>query len=230
MASVAYEYECDKNSGFLPDPNEHKRVGYVTSLAGFGQTSQLVFKADLTVYTPWNSTEKINAVFGGKSSGTGPAGMNQNALGKLNVVGVLEKIAWNGGAGDFIALDFWMSQENAIQLKSAQQSTLTTTRVDECNWWCINYDQEKKVWYEQAYPNTAITGIVGPQDNPELNVDLTGAPAKDGIDVMVYKVSMQVACGANQQYSLTFANAANAPNVKSWGLIVGTFAKTAYGG
>jgi len=227
MASVPYEFECDKNSGFLPDPNEHKRVGYVTQLNGFGQSSPIVFAQDLQVYTAWNSTASINAQL---ASGI-PSGMSQNSLGKMSVVGVMEKFAWNGGAGDFIAIDFWVSQENAIQLKAAQQATLTTSRVDALGWWIINFDQEKKVWYEQAYPAGAkyISGIVGPQDNPELNVDLTGAPAKDGIDVMVYKVSLQCAPGANQQFSLNFANSATTPNTKSWGLVVGTYAKAAYG-
>lgn len=228
MASVPYEYECDKNGGFLPDPNEHKRVGYITHLEGFSQTA-IVFDANLNVFTPWNNPNlTINATFTGKNA-TGPTASATNGLQSMKVVGVIEKLAWNGGAGDFIAIDFWTSQENAIQLKTAQQSTLTTTRVNALNWWVINYDQEKKVWYEQSWPvGGPVTGIIGPQDNPELNVDLSGAPAKDGIDVMVYKVSMQVAPGANLQYTLNFSNAAATTNSKSWGLVVGSWAAAAY--
>jgi hypothetical protein len=220
MASIPYEFECDKNGGFLPDPNEHKRVGYITALSGFSTSGSITFANDLKVFSPWNGSSKNFGIALEKA---------ENGLYKTEVVGVLEKFAWNGGVGDFISIDFWCSQENAVKLKDAQQSTLTTTRVDTLGWWIINFDQEKKIWYEQAYPNVpTISGIVGPQDNPELNVDLSGAPAKDGIDVMVYKVSMQVACGANEQFYLTFANTAQKSNTKAWGLQVGTWAKDAY--
>jgi hypothetical protein len=223
MASVPYEFECDKNGGFLPDPNEHKRVGYVTALSGFSTSGSIVFDPDLQVFSPWNG-----AALGYK----GPIALEKaiNNLYKTNVVGVIEKFSWNGGVGDFIQCDMWVSQENAVKLKTAQQSTLTTTRVDSFSWWIINFDQEKKIWYEQSYPlePAIITGIVGPQDNPELNVDLTGAPAKDGIDVMVYKVSIQIACGANQQFFLMFANTAGNNSTKAWGLQVGTWAAASY--
>ena len=59
------------------------------------------------------------------------------------------------------------------------------------------------------------------------DLDLTGQPAKDGIDVMVYKVSIQIAPAANQAYQLLFANAAGKPMTKSWGLTVGTVAPSA---
>jgi hypothetical protein len=222
MASVPYEFECDKNGGFLPDPNEHKRVGYVTALSGFSTSGSIKFKADLQVFSPWNGSKQD---FGGIALTKAP-----NNLYQTSVVGVIEKFAWNGGVGDFLACDMWVSQENAVQLKTAQQSTLTTTRVDEFAYWIINFDQEKKVWFEQAYPKDPpiLSGIVGPADNPELNVDLTGAPAKDGIDVMVYKVSIQIACGANKQFYLNFANTAGNVSTKAWGLVVGKWAAEAY--
>ena len=222
-ASVPYEYACDEPSGFMPNPNEHKRVGYITALSGFGQGSPIQFKQDLQVYTPWNSPQKNYAA-------ANVQGASQTTMGKMQVVGVIEKFAWNGGVGDALQIDFWVSQENAIQLKSAQQSTLTTTKVDSLGWWIINYNQEKKVWYEQSYPSGAsvtIKGIVGPKGNPQLNVDLTGAAAASGIDVKVYKVSIQVTPAANQVFPLAFASSATTPVIKTWGLQVGTLAGSA---
>jgi len=130
MASVPYEYECDKSAGFLPDPNEHKRVGYLTSLAGFGMNAQLVFKADLTVFTPWNNgKDNINAKFGGLSSSTAPTDYSQKKLGKMQVVGVLEKIAWNGGVGDAITLDDrgLDASEHVVWTGPVQRYTRTST-------------------------------------------------------------------------------------------------------
>ncbi len=112
---------------------------------------------------------------------------------RATVVGVIESFSWSGGVGDLLKVDFWVSQANATTIKAAQQSTLTMTNVNSLSWLILSFDQEKKVWFEQSYPAAGpVSGIVGPRDNPELNVDLTGAPAKDGIDVMVYKVHMSV--------------------------------------
>jgi hypothetical protein len=60
--------------------------------------------------------------------------------------------------------------------------------------------------------------------NPELNVDLTPVAAKDGIDVMVYKISLSVVPGANLTYQLVFSNSSRQKAVKAWGLVVGTLA------
>jgi hypothetical protein len=219
MASVQYEYDCVKGAGFMMDPNQHKRVGYVTSLSGFGQAK---FSADLTVAVPFNSGAKptfsgIQFVPGGSSS-----------LATASVVGVIEKFSWNGGVGDAIKIDFWVSQKNALQIKTMQQSALKTTSISALAWWIVNYDQERKVWYEQSYPLAgSVAGVVAGGSNPSLNVDLTPAPVADGIDVYVYKVSLSVAPGANGSYTLHFANSVGAKQIKSWGLVVGTLAQGA---
>jgi hypothetical protein len=36
MATVPFVFECSREQGFLPDPNEHNRVGYIIELDGFG--------------------------------------------------------------------------------------------------------------------------------------------------------------------------------------------------
>jgi hypothetical protein len=217
MASVPYEFDCDKEFGFLPDPNEHKRVGYITSLAGFNAAGS--FKPDLQVFIPWNGTGAQPSYPDLKFIQPPSASL----LGKAAVVGVIEKFSWPGGAGNPITIDLWVSQENATQLKATQQSTLTTTTVKALQWWIADYDQEKKLWFEQSYPlnPTSISGQIGGKDNPELNVDLTGAPAKDGIDVLVYKVSISIVPAANLQYALHFADSSNTPVVKAWGLTIG---------
>jgi hypothetical protein len=222
---VPYNFDCVKEAGFIMDPNEHKRVGYVTSLDGFGLQSALT--KDLKVFVPFGAGKLPNYQDLGYTVG-------KQGLGEASVIGVIEKFGWNGGVGDAIEVDFWVSQENAVQIKTMQQRTLSTTKVSALGWWICDFDQEQKVWYEQAYPKLngakdTITGIIAGKANPELNVDLNGAPVKDGIDVLVYKVSMQIAPGANQQYALNFATAAAKPVVKQWGLVVGTLAGASFG-
>jgi hypothetical protein len=194
MATVPFDYDCDMSYAFVPDPNKQERVGYVTAFAGLAQA----LKADLTVTNPLTRA-------------TTP------------VVGVIAQFEWAGAVGDPLKIDMYVSQENAAQLKVLQQQALKTTKVTALNFSIINYDQETKQWFTQAAPqNPPLSGIVPGGQNPELNVDLTPVPVKEGIEVNVYQVSVQIAPGANQAYTLTFANSSAKPVVKAWGLVTGS--------
>jgi hypothetical protein len=196
MATVPFDYDCDMSYAFVPDPNQQERVGYVTAFAGLGLAQAL--KADLTVTNPLTRA-------------TTP------------VVGVIAQFEWAGAVGDPLKIDMYVSQENAAQLKVLQQQALKTTKVTALNFSIINYDQETKQWFTQAAPqNPPLSGIVPGGQNPELNVDLTPVPVKEGIEVNVYQVSVQIAPGANQAYTLTFANSSTKPVVKAWGLVTGS--------
>jgi hypothetical protein len=192
--AVAYNYACDLAYGFIQNPNEHQRVGYVTEFAGLGLPQAL--KADLTVTNPQTAAN-------------------------VTVVGVIQEFEWSGGVADPLQIQLYVSQENAAQLKGLQESVLTTTEVSALNYLIIDYDQEAKRWFTQAAPVQPLSGIVPGGSNPELNVDLTGVAAVEGIDVDVYKVSVQVAPGANQSYVLTFANSSTTSQAKAWGLVTG---------
>lgn len=222
MASVPFEFNCVRGAGFVMDPNQHKRVGYVLALDGFGSTNPTGLSPDLQVNVPYNSPGPAYGYHGlpiDKSNGA-------TGIGTAHVVGVIEKFTWAGAVGDSINIEFWCSQENATHIKSLQQLTLKNTGIKQLSWWIANYDQETKLWFEESYPKTpaAITGTIAGGDNPELNVDLAGAPVKDGVDVMVYKVAISVVPAANQAYALAFANSENKPTVKAWGLVVGSLA------
>jgi hypothetical protein len=212
MASVPYVFECDKSSGFVMDPNEHKRVGYVTSLKGFGLAEALA--PDLKVSIPFH--ESSVTYTGLKPVSSGPTTTVQ-------VVGVFDKFSWDGSVGGALELDFWSSQANAFQIKALQQTTLKSTLVDPLGWWICDFDQESNRWYEVCYPRSTaeIKGVIANKENPELTVDLQGAPVKDGIDIMVYKISMKVVPAANLEHALHVANSATTSVVKQWGLVVG---------
>jgi hypothetical protein len=134
MATVPFDFACDMSYGFVPDPNEHERVGYVTAFAGLGTAEAL--RADLTVTSPLTRVA-------------------------TPVVGVIAKFDWAGGIGDPLKIDMYVSQENAVQLKALQQNTLTTTEVIALDYSIINYDQETKQWFTQAAPqHPPLSGIV----------------------------------------------------------------------
>jgi len=224
MATVNYTYACEKSYAIINNPNEHKRFGYVTHFNGCGLAGPLA--TDITCYVPYNNPSKPPAYLPQFKAGDPASTSGTNAT--VQVVGPIENFDWDGGAGGLIKCDFYMSQQNAVQLKAVQQAVLKTTTVNGFGFWIGDYDQEMKLWYEQAFPlKKAINGIVGPKDNPELNVDLTPVPAADGIDVFIYKVSISIAPAANMQHALQFANSASTPTVKQWGLIVGSLASAA---
>jgi hypothetical protein len=219
MATVPFRFECDKEAGFVQDPNAQRPFGYVLEMDGFGLSGRLL--ADLQVSVPFNSGEAPRF-----SAYVAPAAAQP--LGTAKVIGVIETFEWNGGVGDPIKLDLYVSQENAMQIKALQQMALKTTAIKALAWWIADYDQESKKWYEAAYPlETRISGMITGKENPELNVDLSPVVVKEGIDVNVYKVSLQVVPAANKQYLLHFANSAQKKVVKSWGLVVGKLATSA---
>jgi hypothetical protein len=199
MATVAYEFDCNMSAGFVMDPNEHVRVGWVTALDGFGLPAGGL-KADLQVHNPMTVT-------GGKPE-------------VMSVIGVLEKFTWAGGIGDPLMLDFYVSPENASQLKMLQQTVLKNLAVKAANLNIIDYDQEVKTWFT-AFASGQLSGIITNKGNPQLDVDLNPVAVKDGIDVNVYKITISISPAANQAYPLKLATSSAKTVVKSWGLVVG---------
>jgi hypothetical protein len=222
MATIPIALECSKDSGFVMDPNENKRVGYIIGLKGFKKKA---FAPDLNVCVPYNAGANVKPEYSEMSSIWVPGGDNQP--GSAPVVGVIEKFEWAGGVGDPLKFEFYVSQENAMEIKTMQQSAIQTTRIDGICWWIADYDQELKKWFEQCHViGTGVTAIVTGKENPELDADLTPVPAKDGIDVNVYKITLGIVPAANKRYSIHFANSALKKVAKPWGLEVGTMAKT----
>jgi len=199
MATVPFEFDCNKSAAFVMDPNEHARVGWVTALDGFGLAAGGLAK-DLKVSNPMTVTNGRPEV--------------------MSVIGVLEKFTWAGGVGDPLKLDLYASQENAFQIKALQQTALKNLVVKAANLSVIDYDQEVKTWFTALAPEQ-LSGVITNKDNPELDVDLNPVVATDGIDVNVYKVHISISPTANLSYTLKFANSSTKTVAKSWGLVVG---------
>jgi hypothetical protein len=206
-ASPGYRLDC--NPIIKSNPNEHKRVGYITTFQGMGLAPSSL-APDIKVYTPYQGSPAS----GGKFTSTGNT---------AQVVGVIEKFEWSGGVGDPIEIDFYVSQKNATQIKTVMQQTLKSMKVDQLGWWIVDYDHETKKWYEQAYPLGSgspgmVSGIIASKNNPDLNVYLTPVTVNNAV---LYKVTLKVAPAANLQYPLFFASSSNNRVTKTWGVKVG---------
>ena len=241
--SIPFDFECDLAAGFISNPNEHKRIGYLLSLDGFGLSAPLA--TDLVLRLPYNAAKPSYAGFTDavlnwvetavddveKDLGIAPSFPTPTTPGGMvKAVGVIKTFSWKGGTGEPLIFEFYCSQQNAQQIKALQVLTLKTTAVKSLAYWIGDYDQETKAWYEQAYPLTdsgAISGIINGKEAPQLEVDLTPVQVAPGIDVNVYKVRISIVCGANARYNLFFANSYRMNLVKLWGVVVGTLAQTA---
>ena len=198
-ASVAFEFECDKSSAFLPNPSAHKRVGYVTDLNGFGVT----LPKDLQVSLPFKPSYPQLGATQGVAGGPITA----------KVVGVIENFTWAGGVTDAITFQFDVSQANATALK-AVASSMPTTSVQSIGWWIGDYDEETKAWFEAAKPSSSPTlkaVIQGSLTQPALSAPAVGS-------VNVYKVSIKIVPQAHQSSTLSFANSSTQKVTKIWGL------------
>ncbi|HEU5392958.1 MAG TPA: hypothetical protein VFV73_44445 [Streptosporangiaceae bacterium] len=197
MATVPVVFECSVSSAFLMDPNEHQRIGWVTKLDGFGLPVGGL-RADLQVSDPL-------------------AAGNGEPL-AVPVAGVIEKFSWAGGTGDPLQLDFFVSQENAFQIKALQQTTLKSAAVKALDFLIADYDQEAKAWFTALIPGQPLSGTITGKASPQLMVDMTPVPAKDGIDVNVYEASIAIAPPPHQVYALKMASGSTRTVAKSWGV------------
>lgn len=223
-----FDLPCNWRAGFVMDPTKKQRFGYVTSLDGFGLSAALA--ADIQVYTPFNTGAA--PTYAGISAGY-VAPTADAPTGSAKVVAVVEHFSWNGGVGDPISISMYMSQENATQIKALQQLTLKTTTIKKIGWWIANYDEEVKKWFEEAMPKapTDVSGQINAPGKNDIRLHVASDPEKvaPNIDVNVYNVHIEIVPAANVQHTLHFANSDQKKVVKSWGLVVGTMAKSSVG-
>ena len=217
---MGFDFPCDWKSGFVMDPTKKSRVAYLVHLNGMDMGEFL--KQDITVFTPYSNSEtNYSEVTINKEKGT------------ATVVGVIENFSWGGGVGDPICISAYISAENAQTLAAKMQTTLSTTKVTKLAWWICDFDEENKVWYEQAYPKdpVTITGQLNAPGSKDIRLHISPEPTKiaPNIDINVYNLYLEVIPAANVTAALHFATSGKTNVVKSWGLVVGTNATAAMG-
>lgn len=202
-ASVPFDLQCDMQSGFLMSPGVHKRIGYITAFQAFGAPK---LGSDLTLSLPFTPSHELLSMI--QAPGLPPV---------TKVVGVIQDFSWSGGAADPLKISFFVSQENATLLRALQQTTYKTNSVSSLGWWIGDYDQEAKVWFDEAYPvsSSAVSGTL--TVSSAFSVNLSPVPVAAGIDVNVYEVSIQVSPAQHKVSTLAFANSSRLTLTKSWG-------------
>jgi hypothetical protein len=217
-------FACDWKSGFVMDPSKKQRVGYLVWFQGLGMDSEGFFKQDIEVFSPYEAT-------GAAYTEVGSLWVKDS--GKMTATGVIENISWEGGVGDPICVSAYISTENALTLKAKMQGTLATTKVTKLAWWVINFDTEKKAWFEEWHPlaPAVMTGQLNAAGQ-DLRVAVSDEATRvaPNIDVNVYNVYFEVVPAANVTHTMTLASGEGKKVAKNWGLTVGTTAKAALPG
>jgi hypothetical protein len=160
---MSIDLPCAWKSGFVMNPSEKQRVGYLVAFEGLNMGEYL--KQDIDVFTPYNNSE---SEYGEVTVDT------ENT--KVTVVGVLDHFSFGGGVGDPLTISAYISAENAQVLSAKMKTTLDTTIVSKLAWWIVNFDEENKIWFEEAYPKDPTT-VKGQLNAPRR---LGGAPARRG--------------------------------------------------
>ena len=215
-----HDLPCDWKSGFVMDPSKKQRVGYLVSFQGLDMGEY--FKQDIEVFSPYTNSQ---AEYGDVEM--------DNETGKVTCTGVIESFSFAGGVGDPICISAYISAENAEIIKAKLKTTLPTNIVSPLSYWIVNFDEENKVWYEEAFPKdpTEMAGQLNAPGGQDVRLQVSDEPTKIGpqIDINVYNIYFEVIPAANSTYTMHFATSSQTKFVRNWGLKIGTMSEQAMG-
>jgi len=211
---MGLDLSCDWKAGFVMDPSKKQRVGYLMAFEGLDMGEFL--KPDVEVFTPFNSQE---------APGYGEVQFEGDDK-KITCVGMIENFSFGGGVGDPICISAYISAENANILQAKLKTTLSTNKVTKFGWWICNFDEENKMWFEEAYPKepTTVVGQVNAPGGKDFRIQVAQDPTKihSTLDTNVYNLYVEVIPAANSTYNFHFATSAKTPYIRNWGLKVGS--------
>ncbi len=209
---MSYSFACNWQAAILNDQVKPHRVGYLTEFNGIGLQAPLV--KDLEVQFPHNNVTAPAYRGLGFTSPVAPGPLVGS------IVAALQNVAWGGGVSDAFSFSCYMSQENAVQLKTLQEQTLPTTKIYTIGWWVTNFDPESKVWFEELYPKSPANPsgkITGVGNNIHFQVSLQGVQAAPKVGNYLYSVSFEVAPSSSIPAIIHVASSASQQFERSWG-------------
>lgn len=218
---MSLDLSCDWKSGFVMDPTKKQRVGYLLNFEGLNMGEYL--KQDVEVFTPYNNSETSYGEVSVDSENS-----------KITAVGVIDSFWYGGAVGDPICISAYISAENSEVLAAKMKTALDTTIVSKFAWWIVNFDEENKAWYEEAYPldPTTVGGQLNAPGGNDIKLSVSQEPTKvaPNIDVNVFNMYFEIIPAANSTFNFHFATSSKTKYVKNWGLKIGTNAAAAMGG
>jgi hypothetical protein len=209
---MSYSFPCNWQAAIMNDPVKPHQVGYLTEFNGIGLAAPLA--SDLNVQCPFNN------VTAPLYQGLGLGSVVKDGPIVGSIVAALQNVSWAGGIGDTFSFNCYMSQQNAVQLKTLQEQTLRTTSIYKIGWWVTNFDPQSKLWFEGLYPMSpanpgAKMNVVG--QSARLNVSLIPVQVAPNVDIYLYNVSFEIAPWPGIPAIIHVATSVSQQAERSWG-------------
>jgi hypothetical protein len=195
----AIDLTCDWRFGANVVSTEKGRVGYLLTWSGLGG---LNLAKDIEVWNPYST-----------------AGQTQVSGTRVQCIGLIERLQFNGDEGDPIRIRAMVSRGTATNIRSRIARPVTNTKV-KFAWYIIDFDEEDKLWYELSYVKTPTTGAEGALDSMggelQIFVDKEGTVLSPTLDIRVFGFEFQMVPAEGKTSTLEFATGSRRRMVKSW--------------
>lgn len=191
------QFACDWRLAFNVHPGKKAPIGYLLSWSGLGG---LNLSTDIEVFHPLGS---------GTDVVPGPT---------VTCVGVLESLIFRS-AYDPITVSAFISREGAANVRAKLSNPLTSNSV-QCEWAIIDYDTDRKCWYDAAYvqDGASLDGNVDSQDGEQMiAIDPVSESLSDTLDISVFRFRFQIVPSPGQTTNLEFATGPTIKLVRAWG-------------
>jgi hypothetical protein len=193
------DYQCDWRFGFNVDPKKKAAVGYLLFWSGCGG---LTLPQDIQVWNPFSSS--------GQTIVSGAT---------VECIGMIDKFSYQGGSDDPIRISTYLSKGAAANLRAKLASPLTTTKL-KVGWYIIDFDGEKKTWYEAALIKDASGSVNAVLDtmNGDLQLFVSNEPValSPQLDIHLYRAEFQIVPADGATANLEFATGPTTRVVRQW--------------
>lgn len=195
----AVDLTCDWRFGANITSTEKGRVGYLFTWSGLGG---LNLAKDIEVWNPYSTA--------GQTQASGP---------RVQCIGLIERLQFNGDEGDPIRIRAMVSRGTATNIRSRIARPVTNTKV-KFAWYIVDFDEEDKLWYELSYVKSPSTGAEGALDSMggelQIFIDKEGTALSPTLDIRVFGFEFQMVPAEGKTSTLEFATGSKRRMVKSW--------------
>lgn len=193
------DFDCDWHLGFNVTPRLKGTIGYLLTWSGCGG---LTLQKDIEVWNPYSGP--------GQTLVSGP---------KVECIGLMESFRFEGGEWDPIRIKAYVSKGTAADIRAKLANPLTNTKV-KVAWYIIDFDPERKVWYEAAFVKaspSADANIDSASGNLQIFIANEPTRITETLDIAVYPFEFQLVPADGAVANLEFATGPTRRLVKQWG-------------
>lgn len=192
------DFTCNWRFALNLQPQLKATCGYLLDWSGCGG---LNLQRDIEVWNPY--------------SGPGQTVISGSTI---QCIGLIESVGYEGGETDPIRVVCYLSKGMAAEVRAKLARPLTNTKL-KLAWYVIDYDEERKQWYEAAYvksPSKAQANIDSAGGDLQIFIGNDGTRVSDQLDLNMFRFEFQVIPAEDKTAELEFATGPSRRIVKRW--------------